>query len=137
MLGTLVCISGALLLILYKGMPLSNTHSQASTHITNHGMLIPATRERWAMGSIFLVAGSLMWSSWFLIQTRIGKRYPCQYSSTAILNFFGAIQSCILSLIIKRNLAMWFLKGSLEILSVVYAVSTLFKIQMLQSAQSK
>ncbi|XP_050249579.1 WAT1-related protein At3g30340-like isoform X1 [Quercus robur] len=120
-LGTLVCVSGALLLTLYKGMPLSKTHSQASTHITNHGMLIPATRERWAIGSIFLVAGSLMWSSWFLIQARIGKRYSCQYSSTAILNFFGAIQSCILSLIIKRNLAMWFLKGSLEILSVVYA----------------
>ncbi len=129
-LGTLVCISGALLLTLYKGMPISNPHSQASIHITNHGnMLIPAKKERWAIGSILLAVGCLLWSSWFLIQTRIGKRYPCQYSSTAIFNFFGALQSGVLSLMIERNRAMWVLKGKLEILSVMYAVSTLFKIQ--------
>uniref|UniRef100_A0A2N9J8C9 WAT1-related protein n=1 Tax=Fagus sylvatica TaxID=28930 RepID=A0A2N9J8C9_FAGSY len=121
-LGTLVCISGALLLTLYKGMPISNPHSQASIHITNHGnMLIPAKKERWAIGSILLAVGCLLWSSWFLIQTRIGKRYPCQYSSTAIFNFFGALQSGVLSLMIERNRAMWVLKGKLEILSVMYA----------------
>jgi hypothetical protein len=46
---------------------------------------------------------------------------------------FGAIQSAILSLIVERNLGMWVLKGKLEILTVIYAVSTLFKIQMLQT----
>jgi hypothetical protein len=127
-LGTVVCIGGALLLTLYKGTPLNHPHSRATTQITNH-----SKTERWAIGSILNAAGCLLWSSWFLIQAKIGKRYPCQYTSTAILNLFGAIQSAILSLIVERNLGMWVLKGKLEILTVIYAVSTTFKIQMLQS----
>ncbi|KAL6128463.1 hypothetical protein ACLB2K_071818 [Fragaria x ananassa] len=64
-----------------------------------------------------------MWASWFLIQAKIGKSYPFQYSSTAILSFFGAIQSVILTLLTERsiNMSMWVLKGKLEILSVTYS----------------
>ncbi|XP_062157371.1 WAT1-related protein At3g30340-like [Alnus glutinosa] len=115
-LGTVVCIGGALLLTLYKGTPLNHPHSRATTQINNH-----SKTERWAIGSILNAAGCLLWSSWFLIQAKIGKRYPCQYTSTAILNLFGAIQSAILSLIVERNLGMWVLKGKLEILTVIYA----------------
>ncbi|KAJ7954580.1 WAT1-related protein [Quillaja saponaria] len=125
-LGTSVCIGGALLLILYKGKPLINPQSQASIHSTNQA----STRmrrssanksEKWVLGSVLLTAGSILWSSWFLIQAKISKRYPCQYSSTSILSFFGAIQSAILSLIITRNNAVWVLKGKFEILSIIYS----------------
>lgn len=121
-LGTVICIGGALLLTLYKGTPLNNPHSLATTHIANHAnMMVSVKTKRWAIGSILNAAGCFFWSSWFLIQAKIGKSYPCQYSSIAILTFFGAIQSAILSLIIERNLGMWVLKGKLEILTVIYA----------------
>ncbi|XP_059459174.1 WAT1-related protein At3g30340-like [Corylus avellana] len=121
-LGAVVCIGGALLLTLYKGTPLNNPQSRATTHIANQDtMMVSAKTERWAIGSILNAAGCLLWSSWFLIQAKIGKRYPCQYSSTAILSFFGAIQSAVLCLITERNLGMWVMKGKLEILTVIYA----------------
>lgn len=126
-LGALICIGGALSLTLYKGMPLTNQHSQATAQIVNHNYMMSAAkqRERWALGSVLLAAGCLLWASWFLIQAKIGKSYPFQYSSTAILSFFGAIQSAILSLVTERsiNMSMWVLKGKLDILSVIYAVS--------------
>lgn len=126
-LGALICIGGALSLTLYKGMPLTNQHSQATAQIENHDYMMSAAkqRERWALGSVLLAAGCLLWASWFLIQAKIGKSYPFQYSSTAILSFFGAIQSAILSLVTERsiNMSMWVLKGKLDILSVIYAVS--------------
>lgn len=122
LLGTLVCFGGVILLILYKGKPLTNQH-----HLTNqHDMTISTSKtDRWAIGTIFLIAGCFVWSSWFLMQARIGKSYPCQYSSTAILSSFGALQSAILCLIMERNLSSWVLKGKLEIASVIYAVSIL------------
>ncbi|KAK9280633.1 hypothetical protein L1049_014329 [Liquidambar formosana] len=122
-LGTMVCIGGAMLLTLYKGIPLTNpSHSQAGIHKTNADMVPLAKKtENWATGSIVLTAGSLTWSSWFLIQARIGKRYPCQYSSTTIMSFFSAIQSALLSLIIERDFSKWALKGKLEISSIIYA----------------
>ncbi|XP_031251180.1 WAT1-related protein At3g30340-like [Pistacia vera] len=116
--GTLVCFGGVILLILYKGKPLINQH-----HLTKHGDMTFSTSktESWAIGTIFLIAGCIVWSSWFLMQARIGKRYPCQYSSTAILSSFGAIQSAILCLIMEKNLSGWILQGKLEIASIIYA----------------
>ncbi|KAG5077353.1 hypothetical protein JHK82_056048 [Glycine max] len=119
-MGTLVCIGGALLLVLYKGMPLINPQSQ---HIANKiTSTLPAAKlEKWIVGSILLTLGCLLWSSWFIIQAKISKKYPCQYSSTAILSLFAAIQSATLTLVFKRNNASWILKGKLEIMSVAYA----------------
>ncbi|XP_050387613.1 WAT1-related protein At3g30340-like [Argentina anserina] len=123
-LGSLICIGGALSLTLYKGLPLTNQHSHVA-QIENHDYMMSAAkkRERWAFGSALSAAGCILWASWFLIQAKIGKSYPFQYSSTAILSFFGAIQSAILTLLTERsiNMSMWVLKGKLEILTVIYA----------------
>ncbi|CAI9764916.1 unnamed protein product [Fraxinus pennsylvanica] len=114
-LGILTCLGGALILILYKGMPLimRNSRSQPQHSTKAAGWSI--------IGSLYLCAGSVCWSSWFLIQTRIGNKYPYQYSSTATMSLFSAIQSIILCFIMDRNISTWALKGKLEILSVLYA----------------
>ncbi|XP_059316827.1 WAT1-related protein At3g30340-like [Lycium ferocissimum] len=113
LLGTLFCLGGALTLTLYKGITLINP-SASSTIETDHN------KRSWLLGSIFLFAGCFVWSAWFLLQARISKDYPYQYSSTAIMSFFGSIQSAILSFIINRDLSKWILKGGLEILSVIF-----------------
>ncbi|RDX63599.1 WAT1-related protein, partial [Mucuna pruriens] len=127
-MGTFVCIGGALLLVLYKGMPLINPDNPQSQHIANEVTSTPPTArlEKWIIGSILLTVGCLLWSSWFIIQAKISKKYPYQYSSTAILSLFAATQSAILTLIIKRNNASWILKGTLEIMSVIYSVICFF-----------
>lgn len=128
LLGTLVCICGAMILTLYKGKPLVKySHSVAPPPTIDSAISISLGKrtERWTIGSIALVAGTLLWSSWFLIQSNIGKLYPCQYSSTTIMSFFGAVQSAVISLSIDRNLSLWILKGKLEIFTVIYAVSML------------
>ena len=77
-LGTLVSVGGALILTLYKGIPLTKSPAaRAMVQKRYH------RSKRWAIGSVVLTAGSIMWSSWFLIHAKIGKRYPWQYSSTA------------------------------------------------------
>ncbi|XVF80352.1 hypothetical protein PTKIN_Ptkin15bG0062900 [Pterospermum kingtungense] len=124
-LGTLVCIGGGMVLTLYKGEKLVRSNSRAATtHITNYANTMASTKKkeiRWAIGSILLAAGCIFWSSWFLLQARIGKTYPCQYSSTALLSFFSAIQSAILSLITERDFTKWILKEKLELITVTYS----------------
>ncbi|WRX10555.1 EamA domain - like 10 [Theobroma cacao] len=121
--GTLVCIAGAMVLTLYRGKTLVKSNSRATTHIINYAntMISTKKKERWAIGSILLTVGCIFWSSWFLLQARIGKTYPYQYSSTAFLSFFSAIQSAILSLVAERNFSKWILKGKLELITVTYA----------------
>ncbi|XP_065858966.1 WAT1-related protein At3g30340-like [Euphorbia lathyris] len=125
-IGTLVCVGGAMVLTLYKGMPLFSHSSETGMKMELHGvkkLSYSRTQKggRWTIGCIALVVGTLLWSSWFLLQSNIGKRYPYQYSSTAIMSLFGAIQSALLCLFIRRNLSIWVLKGKTEILTVLYA----------------
>lgn len=127
-LGSVICLGGALILTLYKGTPLFNhphphAHAHAMAPTVAKAIELSSSRraERWTIGCLALIAGTLLWSSWFIIQSVLGRRYPCQYSSTAIMSFFGAIQSAILSLSTSRDLSMWVLKGKVEIITVIYA----------------
>ncbi|XP_045806693.1 WAT1-related protein At3g30340-like [Trifolium pratense] len=116
-LGTLVCILGALMLTLYKGKGLFNfSHHQSSVKLTS-----TRTSEKWTIGVIALILGTLFWSSWFILQSKISKRYPCQYSSTAIMSFFGAIQSAVICFFIDHNLSIWVLRGNIQIIAILYA----------------
>ncbi|GMJ06315.1 Usually multiple acids move in and out Transporters 32 [Hibiscus trionum] len=123
-LGSVICVGGGLILTIYKGRPLfkhPHSHAMAPT-VANAVKLSSSTRaERWTIGCLALTAGTLLWSSWFIIQSYVGRRYPCQFSSTAIMSFFGAIQSAALSLLTNRDLSMWVLKGKVEIITVLYA----------------
>ncbi|XVE73591.1 hypothetical protein DITRI_Ditri11bG0131000 [Diplodiscus trichospermus] len=121
-LGTVVCIGGAMVLTLYKGKTLVRSNSGATTHIVNYpnAMISTKKKERWVVGSIFLSAGCIFWSSWFLLQASIGRTYPCQYSSTAFLSFFSAIQTAIIGLITEKDFTKWILKEKLELITVTY-----------------
>ncbi|CAI9772603.1 unnamed protein product [Fraxinus pennsylvanica] len=119
-IGTLVCLGGAILLTVYRGIPL--VHFSGSQHVNQSIKLSSSKgRERWTIGSLVMFAGTFLWSSWFLLQVNIGNRYPCQYSSTAIMTFFSAIQSALLCLSINRNHSIWYLNKKTDIVTVIYS----------------
>ncbi|RDX69213.1 WAT1-related protein [Mucuna pruriens] len=118
-LGSLVCIGGALMLTLYKGKPLFHfSHYESAAPVAKAST---RTTERWTIGVIALVLGTIFWSSWFILQSKISKRYPCQYSSTAIMTFFGAIQSAVICFFTDHNFSIWVLKGNIQIIAILYA----------------
>lgn len=120
-MGTLICIGGALLLTMYKGVPLTKLHNlETHSSINNKSAMKP---ENWIIGCVLLFAGSSCFGSWMLIQSKVNDKYPCQYSSTVLLSFFGTIQCALLSLIKSRDIAAWILTDKLDIMTVVYAVS--------------
>ncbi|WCJ22545.1 nodulin MtN21 /EamA-like transporter family protein [Euphorbia peplus] len=120
-LGAIICMGGAMVLCLYKGVPLKNIHDMTDSMNQSHTKANSNETQRWIVGSMFLMAACLSFSSWFLLQSKIGKTYPCKYSSNAIMTFFAAIQSGLVSLLFERDVGMWVLKDNLEILSVIYA----------------
>ncbi|CAA7013049.1 unnamed protein product [Microthlaspi erraticum] len=118
-MGTLICIGGALLLTMYKGVPLTKLH-KLETHPSFNNK--PAMKPgNWIIGCVLLFAGSSCFGSWMLIQSKVNDKYPCQYSSTVILSFFGTIQCALLSLIKSRDIATWILTDKLDIMTVIYA----------------
>ncbi|KAJ0253003.1 WAT1-related protein [Hirschfeldia incana] len=117
--GTMICICGALVLTLYKGASLTPQNAQTETQTSNSPTT--AVTQKWAIGSVMLIISILIWSSWFIVQAKVCQKYPCQYTSTTILSFFGVIQSALLSLISERSISMWVVKEKFQVLALLYS----------------
>lgn len=122
-LGTLICVGGAMLLTLYKGMPINLWPSPLDLrggpgNANNNG----SDSENLTKGSVLVVASCVSWSSWFIIQAKLSKRYPAQYSSTTLMCFLATIQSAVLTVIFERDHhSVWALGWDIKLLTSVYS----------------
>lgn len=107
--GTIVCVGGAMVMTLYKGSVIHMLNAYSST--ANNSIL----------GSILLFASVFSWSSWIIFQAPVVKRYPAQLSLTAMMCMFGAMQSGVIALIFEHSTSsVWTIGWNLELLSYIY-----------------
>lgn len=122
-LGTLICVGGAMLMTLYKGIPINLWSSpfhlrEGKGNANNNGL----DSENLTKGSLLIVASCISWSSWFIIQAKLSKRYPAKYTSTALMCFLATIQSAVLTLIFERDHpSVWAIGWDIKLLTSVYS----------------
>ncbi|CAH8251939.1 unnamed protein product [Arabidopsis lyrata] len=117
-MGTIICIGGALFLTFYKGPHISNSHShlQALPHTnSNHNT------KNWLLGCLYLTIGIVLLSLWILFQGTLNIKYPCKFSSTCLMSIFAAFQCALLSLYKSRDLKHWIIDDGFVIGVIVYA----------------
>ncbi|XP_010556625.1 PREDICTED: WAT1-related protein At4g01450-like isoform X4 [Tarenaya hassleriana] len=117
--GTLICISGALVLTFYKGFAISNPRHQPEALDSNHDPRKNKT-ENWLLGCLFNLTVDLLLSLWMLYQTKINVTFPCKYTSTALSSLFGTSQCALLSLIKSRDARTWILRDKFDISVIVF-----------------
>ena len=64
-LGTIVSVSGAMLVVLYKGPTIISTSSMPSQSLQ---WPLQSTQSRWVIGGILLLIENLLISVWYIIQ---------------------------------------------------------------------
>ncbi|TKW19225.1 hypothetical protein SEVIR_4G006500v4 [Setaria viridis] len=124
--GTLISLGGAMMLTFYKGSAL--THTSPSIIIpaasgSDHGQAGGAHggTVRWVLGSVSMLANVVGFALWLLLQRKFTSKYPAVYSATAFMSLFSFVQAGALTLSIERSsIAVWALKGTIEIVTVVY-----------------
>ncbi|OWM72247.1 WAT1-related protein At3g30340-like [Punica granatum] len=124
-MGSLICVVGVMVLTFYRGITLFSSLHAPPRHpsMAYHSEKLSSAKrtEKWVISSMTLVLASVLWSSWFLLQSNIGQRYPCKYSSTAIMSFFGTVQStALVGMSSGRNLSAWMFKETFEIITVLF-----------------
>ncbi|KAK7330458.1 hypothetical protein VNO77_24652 [Canavalia gladiata] len=118
-MGTVVSISGALLVTLYKGSPIASFQFQPSPSQPFQSLL--AKTDDWVIGGLFLAIASLSYAAWNITQAVILQGYSCQLTILAFYCLFGTIQSAILSLIVVRDPNAWNLRPDIELISIFYS----------------
>ncbi|KAG8076444.1 hypothetical protein GUJ93_ZPchr0006g41576 [Zizania palustris] len=121
--GTAVGFTGAMVLALYQGPSLTSSEHQLPSSSSSPPM---ATRhahtQRWAIGSVALLAGSACWSLWFILQSRIATKYPALYSGTALMFLLSFFQVAAVGLAIDKIgfFSLWVLTSKLQIITVLF-----------------
>ncbi|ESW29473.1 hypothetical protein PHAVU_002G073100 [Phaseolus vulgaris] len=115
-LGTIVSVTGALVVILYKGPLIFKAYwSNFSSHI-----LKVSPQLNWILGGIFCVADSLFTSMWYIYQSSVSKKYP----AVTVIVFFQLLSSTMLcgvfALIAVRDPTEWKLNFDIGLIGILY-----------------
>lgn len=125
-LGTLMSLGGMLLLSLYKGVAV--THQSSGTPpaaASSQQVQVEAgndDKKIWMLGTVASLANCLFFSLWLLLQSRLTKKYPALYSSTAFMFFISTLQAGALTVTIQRHASVWIITNKLEIVTILYSV---------------
>ncbi|KAF5731980.1 WAT1-related protein [Tripterygium wilfordii] len=120
-LGILIGISGAMLLTFYKGVDINiwSTHVDLLSHPQRQVASGQHGSSR-VLGSLLAVASCFAYAIWLTVQSKLSARYPCHYSSTALMSMMGAIQAVIFAVCTERDWSQWKLGWNIRLLSVAF-----------------
>ncbi|XP_050920916.1 WAT1-related protein At4g28040 [Lathyrus oleraceus] len=111
-LGTICCVSGALTMAFLKGNKL--------LHMDSIG-LTASEDDNWILGCLLLLASSVFWSCWMIMQVPISSYCPDHVFSTFWMCLFATIQSTIMAVIQEHDLQAWILHSTLGISCCLYS----------------
>ncbi|KAK8683094.1 hypothetical protein V6N13_039162 [Hibiscus sabdariffa] len=108
-LGTVICVGGAMSMALLKGPKLLNTQLLPPKSLLDQGA------ETWLLGCLLLLASAFFWSLWLVIQVPISASCPDHLYSSAWMCFMATLGSAIVALLLEKDPAAWTLNSRLEI----------------------
>lgn len=123
-LGTIVAVSGAFLLTLYKGpaiFPISPIPSPAEDHVHHHVLLFLSNQSRWVLGGLFLAIGYFFTAAWSVLQAQTVEKYGDKTTIVFYFLLFGAIQCTFFSSILERDLSAWILHQRIQFIAIAYS----------------
>ncbi|KAF2570539.1 hypothetical protein F2Q70_00002048 [Brassica cretica] len=131
--GTLVCVSGAIVMALFRGPALFGDKDSDLTvnrliidrsQPELHGWLVSSFLglglDLWHIGVICLIGNCMCMAAFIAVQTPVLKKYPAYLSVTAYSYFFGASIMITTAFVFVRQPKEWHLTQS-EILAVIFA----------------
>ncbi|XAR48048.1 hypothetical protein NMG60_11030749 [Bertholletia excelsa] len=115
-IGTLVSISGALVVTIYKGPSILMTPSQSN--ILHQLLLQPSN---FFIGGMLLVIDCLAASAFTISQAIFLKKFGAELIIVFFYCFFVAIMSATAALVMERDSSAWSLQPTMKLLAVLYS----------------
>ncbi|KAK4263317.1 hypothetical protein QN277_028748 [Acacia crassicarpa] len=115
-LGTIVSISGAFVVILYKGPPIFKNHSSVSPY----KQFLSLAQSNWVLGGFYLATESLFASLWYIYQASVMKSYPSVMVVVFFQILFSTILSAIFAIIVVKDQSEWILRLDMGLVCIIY-----------------
>ncbi|KAK6235966.1 hypothetical protein SCA6_011303 [Theobroma cacao] len=113
--GTVICVAGAIFMALLRGPKLLNAQSLPAKSIFG------SEGEHWLLGCLFLFGSASCWSLWLILQVPTSASYPDLVSLSSWMCFFGTLQSAAVTLFLEPDLEAWTLHSNIELFCCLLA----------------
>ncbi|KAK6928302.1 EamA domain [Dillenia turbinata] len=115
-IGTIVSISGALVVTLYEG-PVIVLTKFLSTYSYSP---LRTTESRWVTGGLLLTAAYMLVPLTLILQAQILKEYPSELVLVFFNNLFLTLVSGVIGLVLEPNLNAWRLSPDVALAAILY-----------------
>lgn len=107
-IGTIVCLGGAMLMAFFKGPKLL-------------GALLLPTTDDWVTGGIYLMGNAICFSIWYILQVPICKSYLDPLSLATWMCFLATLQCAVVAFFLEENyMEIWKLGSIWELPCILY-----------------
>ncbi|KAL8120559.1 hypothetical protein AgCh_017655 [Apium graveolens] len=121
-IGTLVGVTGAMVLTFYKGLSIDIWHTHIDL-LKNGGNHVEQPRLSQILGIFLCFCGSFCYAFWLIVQAKINEQYPYPYTSIALMNIVASIQCTMFTVCLERDWSKWKLGLDIRLLSAAYCVN--------------
>ncbi|KAI3457917.1 hypothetical protein Pfo_014580 [Paulownia fortunei] len=113
-LGAMLCLAGALTIVLYKGKSFHISHYHEPKSIKK-------TKQNKTRGTMFLVGSCLSYGIWFILQVKLFKVFPHKYWATLLTCVIASVQGTVIGLCMDRKPKDWRLGWNLQLVTIFYS----------------
>ncbi|KAH7571280.1 hypothetical protein ACOSP7_013683 [Xanthoceras sorbifolium] len=122
LLGTVVCVGGAMLLSFYNGhtigIPDSSIHWNYAQKMSKQSA--SNNKSNLVFGSIIVMASAVSYSIWVIIQAKVSEKFQAPYTSTALMCSMSTVQCAVIAAITEHKRSEWSLSSPIRLISALY-----------------
>ncbi|KAD3641048.1 hypothetical protein R6Q59_003704 [Mikania micrantha] len=114
LLGTIVSVTGAFVVTLYRGPKLIWASSSTSTSVS-----LTSSQSNWALGGLFLTSEYILVPLWYILQTQIMKEYPAELTVVFVYNLIVSLSAAIVGAFTEPDSSAWTIKPDIALASIL------------------
>ncbi|KAJ4850849.1 hypothetical protein Tsubulata_047510 [Turnera subulata] len=122
LLGTAICVAGAMLLSFYHGHIINIGSSSIHwKYADSTGSSDASTKSSSILGPMLIMASAAAWAIWFIIQAKVSLKFPAPYTCTLLMCIMGSIQCIVIGVGANHRLSDWSLHSPGRLVASLYA----------------
>ncbi|GKU91159.1 hypothetical protein SLEP1_g5069 [Rubroshorea leprosula] len=120
-IGTIVCVGGSMLLSFYHGHTIDITESSIHWKYAENMDASSSGNGTTFLGPFLVIVSCVAGAVWFIIQARLGKKFPAPYTTTAVMCFMASIECTVIGFISEHKISEWSLRSGIRLVASLYA----------------
>ncbi|PIA43421.1 hypothetical protein AQUCO_01900070v1 [Aquilegia coerulea] len=120
-LGTIICVAGAMLMSFYKGKLINIGHSSLHWKYAQRMSEQGSGNEQVSfIGPLFVMASVVAWSGWFIVQAKMNEKFTAPYTTTTVMCFMASFECALVAACWEHKFTAWSLAINVRLIGALY-----------------